>query len=49
MKPNFQYMYGNAYTLWTCPCGYFDDGGESTVDNKTNYKGGGVSNRIHIK
>lgn len=49
MKSNFQYMYGNAYTLWTCPCGYFDDGGESTVDNKTNYKGGGVSNRIHIK
>lgn len=46
MKSNFQYMYGNAYILWTCPCGYFDDGGEIVVDNKTTYIGGGASDRI---
>ena len=46
MKSNFQYMYGNAYVLWTCSCGYFDDGCETTVDNKTNYTGGGASDRI---
>lgn len=46
MKSNFQYIYGNAYVLWTCSCGYFDDGCETTVDNKTNYTGGGASDRI---
>lgn len=45
MKSNFHYMYGNAYILWTCACGYFDDDGEIAVDNKTTYIGGGVSDR----
>ena len=35
MKSNFQYMYGNAYILWTCPCGYFEDGEEILSHNKS--------------
>lgn len=34
LKSSFQYMYENAYILWTCSCGYFDNGEEIVSHNK---------------
>lgn len=47
MKSNFHYMYGNAYILWSCSCGYFDDGGEIAVDNKTDYTDDATQTRTY--
>ena len=45
MTPHLQYKFGYSYTLWICPCGYSEDIGDTRVDNKTTYTGGGASDR----
>ena len=45
MTPNLQSKFGYVYILWTCPCGYSEDIGNTKVDNETTYTGGGASDR----
>lgn len=45
MSPYLQSKFGYVYTLWTCPCGYSEDIGDTGADNKTIYTGGGASDR----
>lgn len=40
-------MYENAYILWTCSCGYFDNGGEIEVDYKTDYTDDATQTRTY--
>ena len=45
MTPHFNYVYGQAFTIYSCFCGYSEDVGDTRADNKTTYTGGGASDR----
>ena len=34
-----------GHVKWICACGYSEDIGDTRVDNKTTYTGGGASDR----
>lgn len=43
MTPNLKYVFGQAFTVYDCFCGYSEDTFGVRYDNKTTYMGGGVS------
>lgn len=43
MTPNLKYVYGIAFTVYSCFCGYSEDTCGVRYDNKTTYAGGGAS------
>ena len=45
MTPHLKYVFGQAFTVYDCFCGYSEDIGDTRVDNKTTYTGGGASDR----
>ena len=49
MTSILQSKFGYVYTLWTCPCVYSEEVGDTRADSKTTYTGGGVSDRTIIK
>lgn len=49
MTPHFQSKFGYVYTLCICTCGYSEEIGSTSADNKTTYTGGGASDRTVIK
>ena len=45
MTPNLNYVYGIAFTVYYCACGYAEDTCGCRYDNKTTYTGGGANDR----
>ena len=45
MNPHLKYVYGVAFTGYSCWCGYSEDTFGVRYDNKTTYTGGGASGR----
>ena len=43
MIPHLQSKFGYVYTLWICTCGYLEEIGSTSADDKTTYTGGGWS------
>ena len=40
MTQHLKYNYGQAFTVYSCPCGYSEDTCDVRYDNKTTYIGG---------
>ena len=40
MTQHLKYNYGQAFTVYSCPCGYSEDTCDGRYDNKTTYIGG---------
>lgn len=40
MMQHLKYNYGQAFTVYSCPCGYSEDTCDVRYDNKTTYIGG---------
>lgn len=45
MTQHLRYVYGQAFTIYSCFCGYSEDTCGVRYDNKTTYTGGGASDR----
>ena len=45
MTPHLRYVYGQAFTIYSCFCGYSEDTCGCRYDNKTTYTGGGANDR----
>lgn len=45
MTQHLRYLYGQAFTIYSCFCGYSEDTCGVRYDNKTTYTGGGASDR----
>lgn len=45
MTPHLRYVYGQAFTIYSCVCGYAEDTCGCRYDNKTTYTGGGANDR----
>lgn len=43
MIPHLRCVYGTAFTVYSCFCGYSEDTFGCRYDNKTTYAGGGAS------
>ena len=45
MVPHLKYVFGQAFTVYDCLCGYSEDTFGVRHDNKTTYTGGGASDK----
>lgn len=45
MTPYLHYGFDVSYTVWTCTCGYFENGTKTITGTATTNMGGGASDR----
>lgn len=49
MMPHLQSKFRYVYTLWICTCGYLEEIGSTSADDKTTYTGGEACGRTIIR